>query len=160
MTVDEYVQRLTEASNKKNILVQDILSLTKRQTEVITEDSIPMLNSFIDEKQVKIDAINKLDEEFSVYFQRLKQTLKISSLDELKDHNIKGIKELQLTIGHIMSLIKEIGILEKQNSLKANQVLNHLGNEIKKINQGKKAATGYYPTQGGGTPSYFMDKKK
>lgn len=157
---DEYIERLIETSKKKYKLVQDILVITKSQTPVITEDSIPTLNSIINEKQTKIDAIDKLDEEFNFYFQRLKQTFKISSMDELKGRDIKGVKELQETIGNIMSVIKEISNIEKNNNMEAKRVIEDLGNEIKKVNQGKKLIIGYNPAPIVRPPSYFIDKKK
>lgn len=157
---DKYISRLWEASNKKYKLLKEMLSLTQAQTNVITEDKITNLESIIAEKQILIDEINKLDEEFNVYFQRLKQTLQISNLDDLKGHNITGVKELQETISTIMGLIKEISLIEKQNSVKANQLLQSFGEEIKRLNQSKKVSLVYNTPKITQSPSYFIDKKK
>jgi hypothetical protein len=156
----EYVQRLIEASLKKYALIQELLVLTNKQAEKITEDSVSEFESLVDKKQVKMNEVDKLDEEFNVYFQRLKQTLKISSLDELTGADIKGIKELKEAVSNIMLVLNEINTIELQNNIKAKKLLNQFGAEIKKINQGKKANSIYNPVPIGKPPSYFIDKKK
>lgn len=156
---EKYVSRLAECSDKKLKLLQDMLELTKAQAEVIDEDGLDMLQKLVSEKQIRIEEINRIDEEFEVYFQRLKQVLKVKNLDELKSSEIKGVKELQEAIGQVVKLISEISTLEKQNSEKANGLLSDIGNEIKKLSQGRRINSAYTsgPMQ---SPSYFIDKKK
>jgi hypothetical protein len=156
---EKYMDRLIEISNKKQELLQNILALTKAQAGTINEDGIESLQKLIDEKQLVIDAINKLDEEFGVYFQRLKTTLKVTSLDQLNVSGIKGTKELKEVTEKIVKLITEISEIEKQNSEKGKKLLNQLGGEIRKINQGKKTNSAYSPPPMS-IPSYFIDKKK
>jgi hypothetical protein len=157
---EKYIDRLQEVSAKKLALLQDMLLLTMAQAESITEDSVENLEQLIRGKQDKIDAIDKLDEEFSVYFARLKQELGVTSLDELQTKGIKGVKELKETIGQVMELIREISGVEKQNNDKANHLLDELGGEIRKLQQGKKMNSVYNPGPSMPPPSYFIDKKK
>lgn len=159
LTPDKYAERLTETSGKKLELLQQMLVLTRRQSEIINEDGIDTLEKIVEGKQKLIDEINKLDEAFDVYFSRLKSALKVKSLDEIRGTQLKGVKQLQDTIGQITDLIKEISGIEKINNIKAKSLLQSLGNEIKKVNQGKKMNSAYrpVPTQ---VPSYFIDKKK
>jgi len=160
MTKDEYIERLIGISKKKCGLLSDTLLLTKAQTQSITEESLEKLQGLIADKQTKIEAVGKLDEEFDIYFRRLKSELKIGSLDELKNFSgIKGIRELQDTIRQIMNTINDICEIEKKNNMKAKELLNELGDEIKKINQGKKMNSAYMPGPVK-PPSYFIDKKK
>lgn len=160
MTPDEYVQRLTESLRRKMKLLNELFSFTQNQTDAINREDVESLNNLIKDKQKRLDEIDKIDEEFNVYFLRLKQTLKVSNLDEIKDQDIKGIKELQGIIGNVMAKIKEISIQEKQNNIKAQNLLNSIGNEIKKMNLGKKADSGYNPPPIAQPPAYFIDKKK
>lgn len=160
MMLEEYVNRLLEAANKKYSLLKDILFISQSQSQSMTEDGVEDLEKLVVEKQSRIDEINKVDEEFDVYFRRLKQVLGVKNLDELQKPDIKGIKELQDSIGRIMALIHEISEIEKQNSQQAKKLLDSLGNEIKKINQGKKVTSVYNPGPMMQPPSYFIDKKK
>ncbi|RCX14786.1 FlgN protein [Anaerobacterium chartisolvens] len=160
MTPEKYVDRLLELSSQKYKLLEEILLLTRQQAATIREDELKRLEDFIASKQEKIDSIDKIDEEFNVYFQRLKHQLKIKSLDQLKDHEIGGIRDLQAIVGKVMSIIAEISKLEKANGAQAQKLLSSLGDEIKKINQGKKMNSAYNPNPVFQPPSYFIDKKK
>ncbi len=159
ITPEKYVERMLQISTKKYGLLKEIQEITRRQEEVITEETTERLNEFLDEKQKRIEDIDKLDEEFKVYYERLKFEMKVKSLEELQASSIKGVKELQLCISGILHLVDEISQLEKKNSEKANRLLEDLSQEIKKLNQGKKVNSLYSSTNP--QPSaYFIDKKK
>lgn len=160
MTPQEYIQRLTETSTKKYKLLQDMLSITKAQAETIKDEGVEELERLIAVKQMKIDEIDKLDEQFNVYFLRLKKELNVKSLDEMKATGISGIKELQDITGEVMTLIKEISDIEKQNSANARNLLDKFSSEIKKINQSKAVNKAYSAPPPIQSPSYFIDKKK
>ena len=156
---EKYIERLIDILKKKHVLLRAILSLTQAQSSEIKEDSIGELQKLIDEKQHVIDDINILDEEFNVYFTRLKTTLKINSLDELNAAGIESAKHLKEITAGIINLVSEISEIEKTNNDKSKELLGKLGGEIKKINQGKKVNT-TYASKPGSTPAYFIDKKK
>lgn len=156
---EKYVQRLNEILGKKLIFLKDILSLTRDQETSIGEENIDGLEKLIDAKQEKIDAIDKLDEEFSVYFQRLKTVLKVDSLSELNASGIAGAKELKLTVSEVVEVISAIEVLEKKNNVSAKKLLDSIGGEVRKLNQGIKFNRAYIPAPMQ-TTSYFIDKKK
>lgn len=160
MTPEEYIQRLTEISAKKYKLMEDMLSITKAQSETMNEDGIEELERLVALKQVKINEIDKLDEQFSVYFLRLKQELKVKSLEEINNAGIPGIKELQRGTGNILLLIKEIKKVEAQNNINAKKLLDRFGGEVRKINQSKVVNRAYNEPPAVQAPSYFIDKKK
>ena len=159
MTPENYVMRMLEVSRKKLGFLKEILELTRQQYQVITEETTDALDALIREKQKSIDAIHPLDEEFKVYHERLKFEMKIKSLEELSGTRIQGLEELQQCVGSVMQTMKEISVLEKQNQGKANQVLDELGREIRKLNQGKKVNNLYAPVNLQPT-AYYIDKKK
>lgn len=158
-STEKYMERLIDILKKKHVMLRAILSLTQAQSAQMNEDGIEKLQKLIDEKQHVIDDINKLDEEFSVYFTRLKTTLKIKSLDELNASGIEGAKHLKEITAGILNLITEISGIEKTNNKKSEELLNELGSEIRKINQGKKVNS-TYTAKPVNTASYFIDKKK
>jgi methyl-accepting chemotaxis protein len=159
MSVEEYINKLIEVSDKKYSLLKDILFITRDQSKSLNEDGIEALQKLIEEKQKKIDEINKIDETFDVYFKRLKQTLGIKSLDEVKGSEINGIGKLKDAVGGIMTIVNEISEIEKSNNRKAKEVLDSLANKIRQANQGKQLSNAYMPVPGR-MPSYFIDKKK
>jgi hypothetical protein len=159
MTADKYIERLNDILQKKKVFLQDILTLTEAQSTTITEDGTEHLQQLIDKKQAVIDVINKLDDEFNVYFQRLKSSLNIKSLDELDAFSITEAGQLKKTTGEILGVITAISEIEKQNDIKCKKLLDQLGGEIRKFNQGKKVNTAYVPRPIN-IPSYFIDKKK
>ena len=164
-TPDRYIERLLEISNKKYKLLQEMRALTREQAQNLNEDGVETLQRCVDEKQKRIDAINKGDEEFDVYYQRFKQKLNIKELGELKKSgaagslDTKSLKDLQELIQSITEIVKEIFDIEKRNNEKANELLGVFANEVKKISQSKKIDSAYrfgsYKS-----PSYYIDKKK
>jgi hypothetical protein len=158
---EKYIGRMLEVSNKKYNILQDIFILTQSQAQSLSEDGMETLQKIINDKQKKLDEISKLDEGFNLYLKRLKQELKVESLDDIKNPNIPGVKELQQSIGKIVKLINDISDLEKQNNDRAQKLLKELGDEVKKLNQGQKVGLAYRPNPNvKGAPSYFIDKKK
>ena len=156
---EKYMDRLTEILHKKQGFLQEIMDLTKSQTAAIDEESLEKLQKLIEDKQAKIDLIDKLDEEFNVYFQRLKSTLKINNLAELDAAGSPKAAQLKEATAGILKLIISIGDIEKVNSEKSQKLLKDMGNDIKKLNQGKKVNSAYTPAPFK-LPSYFIDKKK
>ena len=158
----EYIERLNELLEKKKALLADILGITRAQTEAVTEDGMDGLSDLIKNKQLKIDEINKLDEEFGIYYQRLKSTLEISRMDQIDAEKLDGAaqaRRLKALTAEILDVIRDIAVIERENSRKSKKLLEKFGNEIKKINQGKRANNAYKPGAFG-VPSYFVEKKK
>lgn len=160
MTPEQYIQKLTDLSLKKSDSMKKILILTKKQAEVITEDSIEELQNLIDIKQKLIDDINELDDAFEVYFSRLKSILGIESMEEVRISDYGEVVQLQQAIKTIFETIKEIQNVENENNMKARDVLESLGGQIRQVKQGKIANNGY--NIGGKLPqqSYYFDTKK
>ncbi len=160
MTPEQYIQKLTDLSLKKSDSMKKILILTKKQAEVITEDSIEELQNLIDMKQKLIDDINELDDAFEVFFSRLKSILGIESMEEVRISDYGEVVQLQQAIKTIFETIKEIQNVENENNMKARDVLESLGGQIRQVKQGKIANNGY--NIGGKLPqqSYYFDTKK
>jgi uncharacterized protein YdiU (UPF0061 family) len=158
-SAEKYFDRMIEILKNKQNLLREMFDLTQAQANVIKSETLSVLQKFIEEKQIRIDAIDKLDEEFSVYMERLKTTAKVKSLEELNASVYPAAAQLRGITGEILELIKKISDTEKINSSKSKELLNNLGGEIRKINQGKKVNKAYSP-EPVNAPSYFVDKKK
>lgn len=154
-----YVERLLEITDAKYVCLQEMLELTAEQASVIDGDQIERLENILDDKQRIIEKVDKLDDEFEVYFHRLKSESRIKSLEELSSNEVKGLKELKISVSNVMAVLKELSDLEKSNNSRAKKALEDIGNELKNINVAKKvnSAYGALPIQ---TESFFIDKKK
>lgn len=163
-TPEKTIEKLNELLQRKRGLIQDILKLTNAQTEAISQDGLDRLNGLIKDKQIRIDEINQLDEEFELLSAEIKKAFGISRLDQLDAAKLTseasaGAKLLKALVADILDVIREISEIEKINSQKSKKLLEQFGNEIKKINQGKKANNAY-KAGAYNAPSYFVDKKK
>ncbi len=158
-SVEKYFYRMVEILDRKQLLLEDMLALTQAQTPVIMADTLDELERLIDEKQQKIEAIDKLDEEFSVYYERLKATANVKKLDDIDARAFPGAKLLKERTGEILELVNSISQIEKSNNEKSRKLHEQLGSEIKKINQGKRINNAYNPTPSNST-AFFVDKKK
>ncbi len=156
---EQNIKNLIEILQRKEELLQDILFLTEAQTSSLTEDRLDGLHMLINDKQAKIDEIEKLDRDFTEILQNFKNKMGIKTLEELDATRVSGARQLKEKTSGIMSSIEKISVVEKQNSEKGKELLNSLGNEIKKLNQGKQASKAYVPKPQN-IPSYFIDKKK
>jgi hypothetical protein len=156
---DTYITRLLEITNAKYTYLREMLEMTSEQAVSIDGDQIAKLEDILDGKQRIIEKIDKLDDEFEVYFHRLKSEAKIKNLEELNSSEVKGLKELKISVSNVMGIIKELSDMEQSNSSKAKKALEDIGNELKSINVAKKvnSAYGSIPLQ---TESFFIDKKK
>lgn len=152
--------RMIELLDRKKQLLSDMLELTKAQTDVIAEGTLDKLKLLIDEKQTKIDEIDKLDADFSVYFESLKLAFGINKLSELDVYADPRAKQLKQITSEVMDLIGEISSIENINSEKSKKLLEELGSQIKKVNQGKKINNAYSKPPTDTASSFFLDKKK
>lgn len=159
LTPEGYVSRLLEISNRKYEFLKKMLELTKQQSEAITVEDMEVFQQSVAKRQDVISNIDQADEEFNVYYLRFKREMNVESLEEIKDSQLQGIKELQTCIRCIVSTINEIIEIDNANNRRAKELLNDLGSQIKTMNQGKMMNTAYRP--GPVRPaSYFIDKKK
>jgi hypothetical protein len=156
---DIYITRLLEITNAKYTYLQEMLEMTSEQAASIDVDQIAKLEDILDGKQRIIEKIDKLDDEFEVYFHRLKSEAKVKSLEELNASEVKGLKELKMSVSNVMAIIKELSNMEQSNRFKAKKVLESVGNELKSINVAKKVNSAYGSIQFQ-TESFFIDKKK
>lgn len=161
MTPSEYITKLTEISQKKIVILKEILILTKRQSENIQEDCLDTLKYIVEEKQRFMDDVDKLDDAFEVYFKRLKSTLGIESLDKLTSNaKIGDTATLKNHIQEIFNLLNQIDLLDKDNNEKGKTLMTKLSTEIKKVNQKKIINNGYKPASSMPQQSLYFDTKK
>ena len=159
MEAKDYLSRLNEILVKKQAMLREISGFTRLQRESLQGENYNELEILIAKKQERIEAVNKLDEQFSVYSSRLMDTLGITSFDHLPEYNVPGTRELKSNVAVILDLLNEIKSLEDENSGKMKAELSNLKGKIKQSNSFKKINTAYNSPKTGITNHYF-DKKK
>ena len=155
-----YFGKMTELLVEKRSLLTEILKLTREQTSVIEEGSLDKLQKLIEEKQKRIDKIDKLDEKFTVYMEKLKAAAGVKDLGELEAARFPGAEGLKQATAEVMTLLGEISSVEKVNNAKSKELLEKLGSQIKRLNQAKKLSNAYNKPDAAGPSSFFVDKKK
>lgn len=147
---------LLKEKNKKLI---DILEITKQQAEVIGKEDIDDLGKLIDKKQVIMDQIDTIDQQFMEKFNNIKLKFRVGTIDEIPSENRMEFKEIQTSISKNHKVVEEIIAIEKENSVNVKKRFADIKAKIKGIQGGKKIITAY-----GNTPTLtdgvFIDKKK
>ena len=140
-------------------MLHEISGFTRLQKEALQGENYNELEVLIAKKQARIEAVDKLDEQFSVYSERLKSTLGIASYDELPERQVPGTKELKDNVSRVFNLLDEIKALEDENTGKVSAEMSKLKDKIKQSNSIKKINTAYNSPMTGLMNNYF-DKKK
>jgi len=154
-----YLSRLNEILIKKQALLREILDLTRQQKEALASDSLDELEILIAKKQTKMDAVDKLDEQFMVYLEGLKRRLGIKTLDELPAWRIPGATELKENTAAILDVLREIKALDDENTASVKSKMAVLKDKIKQSNDFRKVSAAYLQP-GHNLASPYFDQKK
>lgn len=143
---------------KKNLVLDDLIKFSQKQTQIIMETNIEddSFNQIIDEKEKRINSLLQLDEGFESLYQHVQQELLLNP-DHYKD-NITRMKEL---ITSITEKSINLQVIEKQNKSKLDNYLLLKRKEIKNYKMSSSAASNYYKNSANHSQgqSYFLDKK-
>ena len=156
---EQYLTILLESLYKKIDVLDEILRICQKQSEILALETFDFeaFDACVDDKDVCIEQLNKLDENFETVYQRVAQELKGN-----KQRYASWIKECQDLITRITDKSMEIQAHEMRNK---QAVEAHLRRERKSFGQGRRSAEvamGYYRTMSntGMVQSQFMDQKK
>ena len=159
MEPKEYVRKLNDISQKKLLLLNEILLFVRSQNEVIKGQRFGEMELLIREKQMRMDAVDKLDVQFAAYSSKLREMLSISSFEELPGYDLPGTKELKAVIERIHQKLKEIKVLDDENISLVKTEMKDVREQMSRTSNDKRVQGAYYPTLNSGT-SYFFDEKK
>jgi hypothetical protein len=159
MKAEDYIQRLIDISSRKMALMDEILLFTKSQNEVIKGQRFDELDQLLKERKKRMDAVDKLDEQFVVYSSRLKELLSIKSFEELPQYNLPGTAELKKVVDSIAQCIAKTKEIDDNNTALVKAELKATKGQIKNANEHKRLTGAYYPNPNSGQ-SVFFDQKK
>lgn len=159
MEAKDYIIRLNEILEQKIALLVEISGYTSLQKEALQNGNSDELEILIAKKQARIEAIDRFDEQFSVYSSRLKDLLGIKKFEELPKHHIPGTKELQEKVTKVYELLNSIKAIDQENTGKLSSDLLQVKEKIKQNNSFKKVNNAYNSPVANNQNHYF-DKKK
>jgi hypothetical protein len=139
--------------------MEEILLTTRSQNEVIKAGSFEEMDPLLIDRKSRMDAIDKLDEQFAVYSSRLKSILSLDSFEDLPRYNLPGTAELKNLVVKINEKLSEIRRFEDENNSLVKKELNETREKINHSNTFKRVSGAYYPVKNE-VPSYYFDKKK
>lgn len=155
----QYVTALEESLEKKICVLDEIYRISQLQAEVLAGQPVDFekFDRYVDDKDICIEKINKLDEGFEILYDRVAKELKENRL-AFADQ----ISHMQELISQITDRSMTIQALEERNK---NAVGEALSRERKELGQGKRSlnvAMNYYRNMSGAgvVPAQYMDKKK
>ena len=159
MEANKCIQKLNEISTKKLALMEELLLFTRSQKEMIQSGRFEEMDSLIDGKQLRMDAMDKLDAQFLESATKLKSLLSLRSFENLHRYKIPGTAELKEMVVKIHQTLLEIKSLDEENTALVKAELKETKEKIDHSNAFKRVTGAYYPVQNE-IPSYYFDKKK
>lgn len=155
----QYVTVLEESLKKKIHVLDEIYRICQLQTEAINKEpaELKIFDRYVDDKDICIEKLNKLDEGFEILYERVSQELK-----ENKAAYAEQIAHMQELISQITDKSTAIQALEERNKKAVEDTLFRERKELGKGKRSLNAAKSYYRSMSGAgvTQSRYMDKKK
>jgi len=152
----EILKRIADLLQKKLSLLHFIHAISKEQIGYDAEEQMDDIDRAIEKKQGFIDKIEGIDSKIKDYSQALKIKGYIDSIEELEDKDRLGvIKKLNQDV---LRQLEKIQQLDKVNNDKLKASLSEVKNNIRKMQERKKADK-TYQYQIPSIDGAFFDKK-
>lgn len=156
--LDSYLNILQESLKKKLEALRHIEEINHVQTETLKKEELDMeaFDRTVDEKDIYVEELNKLDEGFETLYDRVKEEL----LADKSKYAVQ-IKHLQELIGEITDKSVSIQAEESRNKALLEGHFSKQRKDLGKVRRSSTAAYGYYKNMNKKqADSFFLDKKK
>ena len=156
--INKYMDMLIECLEKKNIILDNLKALSKKQTELIQDEnfSLTEFDKCVEEKGILIDNILKLDSGFEGLYNKVGKTV-ADNPSEYKVH----LSKMQKLITEITEKSVSIQAEEERNKTMIEKRFNREKNAIKSGRSQSKVALDYYNSMNklNHVDSQFWDRK-
>ena len=156
--INKYMDMLVECLEKKNIILDNLKALSKKQTELIQDEnfSLTEFDKCVEEKGILIDNILKLDSGFEGLYNKVGKTV-ADNPSEYKVH----LSKMQKLITEITEKSVSIQAEEERNKTMIEKRFNREKNAIKSGRSQSKVALDYYNSMNklNHVDSQFWDRK-
>lgn len=155
----QYVVAMRESLEKKVKVLEEILRISQHQQEILAKKPMDykLFDQCVDDKDICIEKIEKMDEGFDLLYQRLGSELK-----EHREQYADEIKKMQSLISEITDKSIMIQAMEQRNRQVLEQVFLEERRELGKGKRSMSVAKNYYQTMGNMNVvgAQYMDQKK
>lgn len=155
---ESYISILDGSLDKKIGILDKIISLNARQTELLDSEKpdADAFNGIVEEKAVCIDELNELDKGFQLLYDNVK-----AELENNKARYAGEIAQLQRKITIIMEKSTSIQAEEHRNSERVKRMFSSLHREARTAKKSRQQVANYYRSMNKlSSEPVFMDKKK
>jgi len=156
----ELLEYLLKLSEGKLFLVNQLLTLSKQQSEGLESEETDILNEIIEQKQNIMSRIDVLDKEFVGKYDLLKNEFLIDNVDNMHVDDKNNMRLLQNKIKEIQILTEKIQQIDNINVERLKRNMELVKSELKKVKFGKKISQGYSNNKVTDKVSIFIDKKQ
>lgn len=157
--LNNYLNILEDSLKKKIEILERIDEVNRVQSDLLKGEQADLENfdRCVDEKDLYIKELEKLDEGFDTLYEKIKQEL-LGNKAQYADQ----IKRLQKLITEITDRSVSIQAQESRNKALVEKYFAEQRKELGQIRKSSKAAYGYYQnmSKSNTAPPQFMDKKK
>ena len=155
--LNSYLSILEESLEKKLAALKHIEEINSVQTQTLKREELDMeaFDRTVDEKDIYVEELNKLDEGSEVLYDRVKEELLVD-----KSKYAVQIRRMQELISEITDKSVSIQAEESRNKALLESYFARQRQDLGKVRKSSKAAYGYYQNMNNKTDSFFLDKKK
>ena len=157
--LNNYLNILEDSLKKKIEILERIDEVNRVQSDLLKGEQADLENfdRCVDEKDLYIKELEKLDEGFDTLYEKIKQEL-LGNKAQYADQ----IKRLQKLITEITDRSVSIQAQESRNKALVEKYFAEQRKELGQVRKSSKAAYGYYQnmSKSNTVPPQFMDKKK
>ena len=155
-----YLNIMIDTLRKKDNILDELKTVTIKQAEILEEEEFDAdeFDKTIDQKQIKIDELLKLDEGFMDLYEKVKDTL----IKDGKDY-APEIEQAKVLIKKQTDMSMELQALEEKNRLKLSVHISNGRQKGKDFRVSSRTAAAYYKNMSNhhqDGDSYFLDSKK
>lgn len=155
----EYVTALKESLEKKLKVLEELYRLCLSQSELLSKEELDYeaFDTLVDEKDICIEKLEKLDEGFEIVYNRVKP-----ELESNKAMYAAEIKAMQELIVKITDKSTSITALEERNKKGVTATIKRDKKGLSESKRSVSVAMNYYKSMNGiNVPdSQYLDKKK
>lgn len=156
---EQYLNILQESLEKKLSVLDEILRISHKQSDILTMEPVDFeqFDRCVDDKDICIEQLEKLDEGFEMVYEKVKQELHAH-----REQYAAWIADTQKMIAQIMERSVAIQAQEARNKQAVEQVLQKERRGYGKGKRSAKAAMDYYRHMSNTqvVDPQFMDQKK
>lgn len=156
---EQYLNILRESLEKKLSVLDEILRISQNQSDILTTEPVDFeqFDQCVDDKDICIEQLEKLDEGFELVYEKVKQ-----ELYNHREQYTAWIADTQKMIAQIMEKSVAIQAQEARNKQAVEQVMQKERRGYGKGKRSAKAAMDYYRHMNNTqvVEPQFMDQKK